>query len=182
MKKLLALLPFLALVFIFTSCSDDDKDDNPVTPTPKVKVLELISDASINESKLMVKDGDNSEIAVYPTIKNTGDATVEIKMEIEITSIEGENVSIGACLGDGTLAQCLSQFSTVGKHTYSAGDHAKYITLAGKAETHENHLSVHYYINNNVGKITGNLILTNKNNAEDVITIPYTFESKKMGF
>ncbi len=178
MKKLLALLPFLALVFIFTSCSDDDKDDNPVTPTPKVKVLELISDASINESKLMVQGSDNSEIAVYPTIKNTGDATVEIKMEIEITSIEGENVSIGACLGDGTLAQCLSQFSTVGKHAYTM----KNITLAGKAETHENHLSVHYYINNNVGKITGNLILTNKNNAEDVITIPYTFESKKMGF
>ncbi len=99
-------------------------------------------------------------------------------MEIEITSIEGENVSIGACLGDGTLAQCLSQFSTVGKHAYTM----KNITLAGKAETHENHLSVHYYINNNVGKITGNLILTNKNNAEDVITIPYTFESKKMGF
>ncbi len=175
MKKLLALLPFLALMLIVSSCSDDDSTDNPTTPAV-TNVLELESDATISKTHLIAASGDNLELVVLPELKNTGDAKVEMKMSIEITSIEG-NVAIGACLGDGVEAQCLNQFDEVGMHDYAS----KKITLAAQTVTNENHLSVHYYMNNNIGSIKGNLIFTNVANAKDVITIPYEFESKKFG-
>ncbi len=178
MKKLLALLPFLALMIFVTSCSDDDEGkDNPITPTPTVKVLELdSSSAAINTSLLIVTNGE-SEKVVTPKIKNTGNVDVKLNMEIKIDTNEGGLV-VAACLGNGEgEAQCLPGFDAIGTHTYSPRE----IVVQPNTVTEESHIAIHFQPFSKVGTVTGEFIFTNKSNDKDVITIPFTFTSKKLG-
>ncbi len=177
MKKLLALLPFLALMIFVTSCSDDDEGkDNPIKPTPAVKVLELESSATIESSLLLVTNGE-SEKVVTPKIKNTGNVDVKLNMEIKIDSNEGDLV-VAACLGNGEgEAQCLPGFKALGTHSYDP----KEIVVQPNTITEESHIAIHFQPFDKVGTVSGEFIFTNKSNDEDVITIPFTFTSKKLG-
>ncbi len=184
MKKLLALLPFLALMVFVTSCSDDD-DDSPVTPTPTPveKVLELKTVDGVRAdsiiAELQISDNGATESVIIPEILNKGNADVKIQLEIKIDSNTNDDVLVvAACLGNGSGgAQCLPGFSKTGMHVYDKKD----IEIQPNVITDDTYISIHFQPAGQAGVVTGELIFTNKANKDDVITIPYYFKATKSG-
>ena len=77
--KLLSLLAFVAASLFMASCSDDDKNDNPVTPT--------------NSTYFVMTNGSSWISDFYK--KNMGNETVTSSLIVDTTRVSGTDVFLG---------------------------------------------------------------------------------------